>query len=54
MYVTPVVWCRCMQSRCHYLDGGCLSSPRWVSLLVAELHYPPAQTKQQEYDQYGQ
>ncbi|GBP64390.1 hypothetical protein EVAR_43167_1 [Eumeta japonica] len=31
---------RCMQSRCHYLDGGCLSSPRWVSLLVAELHYP--------------
>lgn len=43
-----------MQSRCHYLDGGCLSSPRWVSLLVAELHYPPAQTKQQEYDQYGQ
>ncbi|CAH1641681.1 unnamed protein product [Spodoptera littoralis] len=38
---------RCMQSRCHYLDGGCLSSPRWVSLLVAELHYPPAQNKQQ-------
>ncbi|XP_041971716.1 uncharacterized protein LOC121727789 [Aricia agestis] len=32
---------RCMQARCHYLDGGCLSSPRWVSLLVAELHYPP-------------
>ncbi|KAI8423410.1 hypothetical protein MSG28_012556 [Choristoneura fumiferana] len=31
---------RCMQSRCHYLDGGCLSSPRWVSLLVGELHYP--------------
>ncbi|XP_022837634.1 serine/arginine repetitive matrix protein 1 [Spodoptera litura] len=45
---------RCMQSRCHYLDGGCLSSPRWVSLLVAELHYPPAQNKQQEYEQYGQ
>ncbi|XP_026331242.1 uncharacterized protein LOC113238631 [Hyposmocoma kahamanoa] len=36
---------RCMQSRCHYLEGGCLSSPRWVSLLVAELHYP------QEYQQ---
>ncbi|CAH0715128.1 unnamed protein product, partial [Brenthis ino] len=32
---------RCMQSRCHYLEGGCLSSPRWLSLLVAELHYPP-------------
>lgn len=32
-----------MQSRCHYLEGGCLSSPRWVSLLVAEMHYPQAQ-----------
>lgn len=31
---------RCVQARCHYLDGGCLSSPRWLSLLVAELHYP--------------
>ncbi|XP_055918251.1 uncharacterized protein LOC129950361 [Eupeodes corollae] len=31
---------RCIQSRCHYLDGGCLSSPRWVSLLVAEIFYP--------------
>ncbi|KAG8042143.1 hypothetical protein G9C98_000134 [Cotesia typhae] len=31
---------RCMQSRCHYLDGGCLSSPRWTSLLVAEIYYP--------------
>ncbi|KAJ8680417.1 hypothetical protein QAD02_016204 [Eretmocerus hayati] len=31
---------RCMQSRCHYLDGGCLSSPRWTSLLVAEIFYP--------------
>ncbi|CAB3225654.1 unnamed protein product [Arctia plantaginis] len=43
---------RCMQSRCHYLDGGCLSSPRWVSLLVAELHYPPRQ--HQDYQQYAQ
>lgn len=33
---------RCLQSRCHYLDGGCLSSPRWVSLLVAEIFYPNA------------
>ncbi|CAH2057975.1 unnamed protein product, partial [Iphiclides podalirius] len=32
---------RCMQSRCHFLEGGCLSSPRWVSLLVAELHQQP-------------
>lgn len=31
---------RCVQSRCHYLDGGCLSSPRWSSLLVAEINYP--------------
>ncbi|XP_031633028.1 uncharacterized protein LOC116346896 [Contarinia nasturtii] len=31
---------RCLQSRCHYLDGGCLSSPRWVSMLVAEIYYP--------------
>lgn len=34
---------RCLQSRCHYLDGGCLSSPRWVSLLVAEIFYPNAE-----------
>lgn len=33
---------RCLQARCHYLDGGCLSSPRWVSLLVAEIFYPNA------------
>jgi len=33
---------RCLQSRCHYLDGGCLSSPRWVSMLVAEIFYPNA------------
>ena len=32
---------RCLRARCHYLDGGCLSSPRWLSLLVAEMHYPP-------------
>ncbi|XP_049963256.1 uncharacterized protein LOC126483993 [Schistocerca serialis cubense] len=32
---------RCLQTRCHYLEGGgCLSSPRWVSLLVAEVFYP--------------
>lgn len=34
--------CRCLQARCHYLDGGCLSSPRWSSLLVAEIYYPEA------------
>ncbi|XP_038218174.1 uncharacterized protein LOC119836781 isoform X2 [Zerene cesonia] len=42
---------RCMQSRCHYLEGGCLSSPRWVSLLVAELHYPP--DAQEQYQQFA-
>nr|CAI5819700.1 unnamed protein product [Callosobruchus analis] len=31
---------RCLQAKCHYLDGGCLSSPRWSSLLVAEIFYP--------------
>ncbi|XP_072157612.1 uncharacterized protein spz6 [Bemisia tabaci] len=31
---------RCVQSKCHYMDGGCLSSPRWASLLVAEIFYP--------------
>nr|CAI5819701.1 unnamed protein product [Callosobruchus analis] len=30
----------CLQAKCHYLDGGCLSSPRWSSLLVAEIFYP--------------
>ena len=24
------------------MDGSCLASPRWVSLLVAELFYPHA------------
>ncbi|VVD04715.1 unnamed protein product [Leptidea sinapis] len=45
---------RCMQSRCHYLDGGCLSSPRWVSLLVAELHYPPPAAPQHPETDYQQ
>uniref|UniRef100_A0A336MFX5 CSON000834 protein n=1 Tax=Culicoides sonorensis TaxID=179676 RepID=A0A336MFX5_CULSO len=31
---------KCLQVRCYYLDGGCLSTPRWVSLLVAEIFYP--------------
>ncbi|KAG5681642.1 hypothetical protein PVAND_011057 [Polypedilum vanderplanki] len=33
----------CLQTKCHYLDGGCLSSPRWVSLLVAEIFYPQSE-----------
>ncbi|RVE42269.1 hypothetical protein evm_013077 [Chilo suppressalis] len=42
---------RCMQSRCHYLEGGCLSSPRWVSLLVGELHYPAQEYPQKRADE---
>lgn len=45
---------RCMQSRCHYLEGGCLSSPRWVSLLVAELHYPTQLQNVPDYQPYLQ
>lgn len=30
-----------------HLDGGCLSSPRWLSLLVAEIFYP--NTNSEEY-----
>ncbi|KAE8739138.1 hypothetical protein FOCC_FOCC015367 [Frankliniella occidentalis] len=33
---------RCLQNKCHYMDGACLSSPRWLSMLVAELYYPDA------------
>ncbi|XP_022190474.1 uncharacterized protein LOC111048801 isoform X2 [Nilaparvata lugens] len=33
---------RCLQSKCFYMEGGCLSSPRWISLLVAEIFYPDA------------
>ncbi|XP_066959294.1 uncharacterized protein spz6 isoform X1 [Macrobrachium rosenbergii] len=34
---------RCLASRCHYVAGGaCLATPRWVSLLVAEVYYPDA------------
>ncbi|KAJ8882547.1 hypothetical protein PR048_014358 [Dryococelus australis] len=31
---------RCLQSRCYYMEGGCMSSPRWTSMLVAEIFYP--------------
>lgn len=30
------------KKKCHFMDGSCLASPRWVSLLVAELFYPHA------------
>ncbi|KAL0279082.1 UNVERIFIED_CONTAM: hypothetical protein PYX00_000713 [Menopon gallinae] len=42
---------RCLTSRCAYMDGGCMSSPRWTSILVAEIYYPdaylPGRTKTQ-------
>ena len=28
------------------LDGGCISSPRWLSLLVAEIFYPNANSEE--------
>ncbi|XP_069940677.1 uncharacterized protein spz6 [Cherax quadricarinatus] len=33
---------QCLSNKCHYLSGSCLASPRWVSLLVAEVYYPDA------------
>merc|ERR1719356_2209759 len=43
---------KCLSTKCEFLDGSCLASPRWVSLLVAEIYYPdvsfpnPAQPSQ--------
>ena len=34
----------CSNTKCHYMDGACVSSPRWVSLLVAEIYYPDTLT----------
>ena len=34
--------CCFRSTKCEYLDGSCLASPRWVSLLVAEIYYPDA------------
>lgn len=31
---------KCLKSNCYYMDGSCKTSPRWQSLLVAELFYP--------------
>ncbi|XP_075541251.1 spaetzle domain-containing protein 6 [Dermacentor variabilis] len=43
-YLTQTVQqTKCMSSRCDFVDGGlCHESPRWVSLLVAEIFYPHA------------
>jgi hypothetical protein len=32
----------CKKSKCDFMDGSCHESPRWVSLLVAEIFYPDA------------
>ena len=39
MYVTNFEFIY-RSTKCEYLDGSCLASPRWVSLLVAEIYYP--------------
>ena len=31
---------KCLSNKCQFLQGSCLASPRWVSLLVAEIYYP--------------
>jgi len=31
---------KCLSTKCEFLEGSCLASPRWVSLLVAEIYYP--------------
>jgi len=31
-----------MKGKCDFMDGSCHESPRWVSLLVAEIYYPDA------------
>jgi len=33
---------KCLKSTCFYMEGSCKTSPRWQSLLVAELYYPDA------------
>ena len=54
VFVKPSFACsnNSRSTKCEYLDGSCLASPRWVSLLVAEIYYPdvsfpnPAQPSQ--------
>merc|ERR1719462_735176 len=31
---------QCLSTKCEFLEGSCLASPRWVSLLVAEIYNP--------------
>ncbi|ODN00841.1 hypothetical protein Ocin01_05847 [Orchesella cincta] len=31
---------KCLKSNCYYMEGSCKTSPRWQSLLVAEMFYP--------------
>jgi len=33
---------KCLKSDCFYMEGYCKTSPRWQSLLVAEMFYPEA------------
>ncbi|KAM7310187.1 hypothetical protein ISCGN_007120 [Ixodes scapularis] len=43
-YLTQTVQqTKCISTRCDFVEGGlCYESPRWVSLLVAEVFYPNA------------
>jgi len=36
----------CVKTKCDFMDGSCHESPRWVSLLVAEIFYPDARFPQ--------
>ena len=40
--ITILPACLIRSTKCEYMDGSCLASPRWVSLLVAEIYYPDA------------
>lgn len=33
---------KCGETRCFFMEGSCRTSPRWQSLLVAEMFYPQA------------
>lgn len=41
----------CVRKRCEFTEGVCHESPRWVSLLVAEIYYPNAVFGQQSQEQ---
>lgn len=44
----------CVRKKCEFTDGVCHESPRWVSLLVAEIYYPNAVYAAQQANQMEQ